>query len=60
MTGPLRAFTLLEQVQRPGALMGFVSARSANAGLEANGYYHVTPPYGTALGPRVVPGTRPR
>jgi prepilin-type N-terminal cleavage/methylation domain-containing protein len=40
--------TRMGQVRDPSTLMGFVSARSATGGAEANGYYHVTPPYLTA------------
>ena len=35
-------------MRRPSDLMMFVSARSAISGLEANGYYQVTPPWLTA------------
>jgi prepilin-type N-terminal cleavage/methylation domain-containing protein len=37
--------TRMSEIQRPSTLMGFASARSAVDGLEANGYYQVTPPY---------------
>lgn len=37
--------TRVSEVRRPSDLMMFVSARSATSGLEANGYYQVTPPW---------------
>ena len=37
--------TRVAEVVRPSELFTFVSARSATRGLEANGYYQVTPPY---------------
>jgi prepilin-type N-terminal cleavage/methylation domain-containing protein len=40
--------TRMSEARRPSDLMMFVSARSAVSGLNANGYYHVTPPYLTA------------
>jgi prepilin-type N-terminal cleavage/methylation domain-containing protein len=38
----------VSEVRRPSDLMMFVSARSAVSGLNANGYFQVTPPYLTA------------
>jgi len=38
----------LSEVRRPAELMAFLSARSAVSGENANGYYHVTPPYLTS------------
>lgn len=35
----------LSEVRQPSALMAFISARSAVSGENAQGYYHVTPPY---------------
>jgi len=40
--------TRTSEVRQPSDLMMFVSARSAVTGHEANGYFHVTPPYLTA------------
>ena len=40
--------TRVSEVRRPSDLMMFVSARSATSGLDANGYYQVTPPWLTA------------
>ncbi len=37
--------TKVSEVRRPSDLMMFVSARSATSGLDANGYYQVTPPW---------------
>jgi len=37
--------TRVSEVRRPSDLMMFVSARSATSGLEANGYFEVTPPW---------------
>ncbi len=37
--------TKVSEVRRPSDLMMFVSARSASSGLDANGYYQVTPPW---------------
>jgi len=38
----------LNEVKSPSMLMSFVSARSAVSGENANGYFHVKPPYTTA------------
>jgi len=40
--------TRTTEARRPSDLMMFVSARSAVSGLNANGYFQVTPPYLTA------------
>lgn len=54
--------TRMSEARRPSDLMMFVSARSAVSGLNANGYYHVTPPYLTTRkwtanwSPNLAPG----
>lgn len=37
--------TKINEAKRPSELMVFISARSAVSGNNAQGYYHVTPPY---------------
>jgi len=54
--------TRMSETRHPSDLMMFVSARSAVSGLNANGYYQVTPPYLTARkwaadwSPAIAPG----